>query len=223
MLLQQEQTQLYRPRILAYCRVSTNNQKEDGLSIDTQKKMVLEKVQEMGGELVEEVYADEAKTGTNMNRNGLQNLLARCSKKDIDYLIVQDTSRLSRDEKDHLVIRAALKNYGVTLITLDGMQARGDDPYSNFIDLVIAGVNALQPKISGFKSHQNMVEKFKAGYYPSWGPLGYKNIVNKNPTGSYDKRIVVPDEQMASFITRAFQIYATRQYSLVDIQMLNII
>ncbi len=216
--LQSVNTELYRPRCIAYCRVSTNNQKEDGLSIDTQKKMILEKVQSVRGDLVEDFYIDEGKTGTNMNRSGLQNLLARCSKKDIDYLVVQDTSRLSRDEKDHLVIRATLKNYSITLITLDGMQARGDDPYSAFIDLVIAGVNALHPKISGYKAHQTEVEKFKAGYYPSWAALGYKNIVNPNPTGSYDKRIIIPDETMAPFITRAFQMYATRQYSLVDIQ-----
>ena len=58
MFLQSVDTKLTRLKFLAYCRVSTNNQKEDGLSIDTQKKMILEKIQEMSGDLVEDFFVD---------------------------------------------------------------------------------------------------------------------------------------------------------------------
>ena len=56
------------------------------------------------------------------------------------------------------------------------------------------------------------------GWAPILAPLGYLNITNPNPTSSYDKRIVVPNKETAPFITRSFQMYATRQYSVVDIK-----
>lgn len=212
------EAKLVNPRCISYCRVSTNNQKEDGLSIDTQKSMILKKIEEMNGTLVEDFYVDEGKTGTNMRRDGLQNMLARCTKKDINYLIVQDTSRLSRDTKDYLVIRATLKQYNVELIALSGMQSLGDDPYSGFVDVIIAAVNALHPKISGYKARQNAVEKFKTGFWPGMAPPGFDNISNPNPTCSYDKRIVVPNDN-SRFFTNIFKMYVTRNHSIFSLRM----
>lgn len=205
------------PKCVGYGRVSTSSQKEDGLSIDVQQTKIYEKVRELKGELIE-IFTDEAKTGTNLNRPGLTALLARCSKGDIDYLIVQDTSRLSRDTKDYLGVKAMLKKLKVETIALSGMQSQGDDPYSQFLDEIIAAVNALHPRVSGYKARQTAIEKFKAGYYPSWAPIGYINVKNEQPTGVYDKRIIIPDEKTSKFVTEAFRMYATRDYSIYDIR-----
>ncbi|KXK10289.1 MAG: hypothetical protein UZ20_WS6002000014 [candidate division WS6 bacterium OLB21] len=206
------------PRIVAYCRVSTNNQKEDGLSTETQKTMIMEKVREMGGKLVETFFVDDGKSGTNMNRPGLTALLARCSKGDVTHLVIQDTSRISRDTKDYLTIKAILGKYKIQLIALSGMQSFGEDPYSQFLDEIIASVNALHPRISGFKARQTCIEKFKAGFYPSEAPLGYKNIENKNPTGCYDKRVIIIDPDIAPFVIDAFKMYATRLHSVFSVR-----
>ena len=69
--------------------------------------------------------------------------------------------------------------------------------------------------MTSFKVKQTAAEKFKAGYYPSWAPIGYKNVVNPNPEGSYDKKIVVPDPDTAPFVTQAFKLYATRNCNSV--------
>ena len=208
-----------KPLCLGYARVSTQEQKIEGLSITVQKTKIVEKVREMSGVLTEDIFVDNGKTGTNMNRPGLNALLARCSKGDIAHLIIQDTSRIARNEKDHLVIRALLKKYNIDLVALTGFQPSGNDPYNDFIDLVMAGVNALHPKVSGFKARQTALEKFKFGIYPSWAPLGYQNIKNSSPTCQYDMRIVVPNESIAPFITRAFKMYATSEHSVFSIRM----
>ncbi|EKE00343.1 MAG: recombinase [uncultured bacterium] len=205
------------PKCVGYCRISTQNQKDEGLSIDVQQTKIYEKVRELKGELIG-IFTDEAKTGTNLNRPGLTALLARCTKGDIDYLIVQDTSRLSRDTKDYLGVKALLKKEKVDIVALSGMQSQGDDPYSQFLDEIIAAVNALHPRVSGYKARQTAMEKFKAGYYPSWAPIGYKNIKNPNPSGPYDKRIIIPDELTRQFISQAFKMYATRDFSIYDIR-----
>ncbi len=206
------------PRCLGYARVSTSDQKETGLSIDVQLAKILEKVEELGGELTEEVFIDDGRSGTNMNRAGLTALLARCSKCDVDYLILQDSSRLSRDTKDYLSIRSVLAKYKVELIALTGISSFDDDPYSKFFDEILASVNALHPRISGYKAKQTAVEKFKSGWYPSWAPIGYKNERNPNPTCRYDQKIVVLDPDKAPFIKRAFLMYATQEHTIYSIR-----
>ncbi len=212
------QTTTDTPRCVGYSRISSIDKRETGLSIDVQKSMILEKVGELGGELVEEVYVDDGRSGTNMNRPGLTALLARCSKCDVNYLILQDTSRLSRDTRDYLSIRSILAKYKVELIALTGISSFDDDPYSKFFDEILASVNALHPRISGYKAKQTAIEKFKSGHYPSWAPLGYKNIKNPNPTCRYDQKIIGIDPDKASFIKQAFLMYASQEHTIFSIR-----
>lgn len=204
-----------KPKCISYCRVSTAEQR-DNLSIETQQIKILEKVEELGGYLVEDSYIDNGISGTTMHRPGLQSLLVRCAKKDVDYLVVQDSSRISRNTFEYLYIKSELKKFGVKVIPLSGIV--DDDPISQTMDEMMAVVNALHPRMTSFKVKQTAYEKFKAGYYPSWSPLGYKNIVNPAPSGSYDKKIVVPDPDTAPYIAKAFQMYATRNSSIYDIR-----
>lgn len=206
------------PRCLGYARVSTLDQRETGLSVDVQQSMILEKVGEMGGDLVEDVYIDDGRSGTNMNRPGLTALLARCSECDIDYLIFQDSSRLSRDTRDYLTIRTVLNKYKIELIALTGISSFDDDPYSKFFDEILASVNALHPRISGYKAKQTQVEKFKSGWYPSWAPIGYKNIKNPSPTSRYDQKIIALDPEKAPFIKQAFLMYASQEHTIYSIR-----
>src|SRR3990167_6111865 len=111
------------PRCIGYARVSTIGQKEDGASIDVQKTKILEKIQEMRGELVEDIFVDNGRSGTNMNRPGLTAMLARCSKKGISHLVILDSSRLSRETRDYLTIRAALAKYKVEIVALTGISS----------------------------------------------------------------------------------------------------
>ena len=219
MQLREENTnQNNTPQILAYCRVSTNNQKEDGLSIETQKQLIKEKVISMSGELVEDIYTDEGKSGTNMNRDGLSQLLARVTKGDITHIIVQETSRLSRSLSDYLLIKTMIKKYKIEVVALSGISYSGDDPYMQSFDEMMAVFNSLQPRISGYKAKQNAIEKFKAGYFPGMAPPGFDNITNPNSTCSYDKRTVAPCS-LSPFITNIFKMYATRDHSIVSLRM----
>lgn len=210
--------QATRPYCVGYCRISTQNQKEESSSIEVQKTKILEKIEEMGGVLAEEFYVDEAKSGTNIRRPGLTALLARCSNGDITHLLLMDSSRISRDTKDYLTIRTMLAKYKVEIVALTGISSFGNDPYSKFFDEILASVNSLHPRISGYKARQTAVEKFKAGYYPGTATLGYSNVRNSNPSGSYDKKIIVLDPDVSPFIKQAFKMYATGQHSIVSIR-----
>ncbi len=204
-------------KCLGYDRVSTTEQRDDGLSLDVQKTKILEKVQELGGELAEDIYTDGGISGTSMNRPGLQEMLARCSQGDITHLIVQDSSRIARNTYEYLYIKQVLSKYSVRIVPLAGMVVEENNPLSDAMDELIAVVNSIQPKLTSYKVKQTAREKFRSGIYPSYAPSGYLNVTNTNPTGSYDKRIVVPDENTAPFITEAFKRYATGDHSIWSI------
>ncbi len=206
------------PLCLGYDRVSTVSQAENGLSLDVQKVKILEKIQEIGGELAEDIFVDGGLSGTSMaNRTGLQEMLARCSKGDISYLVVQDSSRISRNTFEYLFIKKQLEKYDVKTIPLTGMIVDENNPISDAVDELMAVVNSIQPKLTSYKVKQTAREKFKNGIWPAFATLGYKNIVNPNPIGSYDKRIVVQDEKTAPFITQAYMMYATGDHSIFSI------
>ena len=205
------------PLCLGYDRVSTISQAENGLSLDVQKTKILEKIQEIGGELAEDIYMENGISGTSMNRPALQEMLVRCSKGDISYLVVQDSSRISRNTFEYLFIKKQLEKYGVKTIPLTGMVVDENNPFSEAIDELLAVVNSIQPKLTSYKVKQTAREKLKSGIWPAFATLGFKNIINPNPTGSYDQRIVVQDEKTAPFITQAYMMYATGDHSIYSI------
>lgn len=210
-------------KCLGYVRVSTPDQRDNGLSLDVQQAKIHTKVQELNGELVEEIYIDGGISGTSLEgRHAFQALLERCTKGDIGYIIVQDSSRVARNTYEYLFIKEALKKYQTKIIPLTGSFNLDNNPLGDVMDELIAVVNSINPRLTSFKVKQTASEKFKAGYYPSVAPLGYKNILNPNPDSSYNKRIVALDINTAPFITQAFKMYATRNYSIYDIrQYLN--
>lgn len=207
------------PKCLGYDRVSTINQRDNGLSLETQKSQILKKIEELGGELAEPIFEDGGITGTSIEkRPAIQSMMARCAKKDISYIIVQDSSRISRNTLEYLVIKQTLKQYGTTIIPLTGAISSDIGPMGDVMDEMIAVVHSIVPRLTSYKVKQTGAEKFNAGFYPSVAPLGYQNVVNKNPTSSYDKRIIVQDPQVAPFLTYAFKMYATQKHTVFSIR-----
>ena len=133
-----------------YCRVSTEEQANEGHSLDTQEKFC-RKFAEGSGYQVAEVFKDEGKSGTNINRPALQDLLTKCQQdKSIASVLVQETDRLARNTKDHLTIRAILQKAGVKLVSV-AQPMLDDSPEGKMIDTIIASVNQFQSDINGRK------------------------------------------------------------------------
>ena len=127
---------------LIYTRVSTQEQAKEGQSIDAQIKISNTYAKENKISIVD-VYKDEGKSGSNTNRAGLQDMLAKVSNDTtIDCVLVMDTDRLARNTLDHLSIKALLKKHDVQLISISQPMI-DDSPEGRFIDTVLAGANAL--------------------------------------------------------------------------------
>ncbi|PWU24084.1 hypothetical protein C5B42_00720 [Candidatus Cerribacteria bacterium 'Amazon FNV 2010 28 9'] len=203
-----------------YRRVSTEEQADEGKSIETQE-LVCRKWAKDNDYFIapENVFTDEGKSATTLNRPALKDMLAKCQDDNIkvDAVIVQDTDRLARNTFDHLTIKAILEKRNIRLISVSQPMI-DNSPEGNLVDTIIASVNAFQSQITGRKTSKVLEQKAKMGWYPGGTPpLGYKNVDNLTPTGTLDKRIIGIEEETMPYIKKSFEMYATGNYTVQQI------
>jgi DNA invertase Pin-like site-specific DNA recombinase len=99
---------------LAYCRVSTEEQAEEGWSIEgqTDKLRAYANLHDLG-EIT--VISDPGISGKNMLRPGVQHLLAAVEAGHATHVIVWKLDRLSRSLRDLMELRDTFDKHGVTL------------------------------------------------------------------------------------------------------------
>ncbi len=201
-------------RAIIYCRVSTEEQAEDGHhSLAAQESLCRRSASEKQFEIAE-VFSDPGKSATTMNRPGLKDALARCqSDHSVKAFFVQDTDRLARNTGDHLTIRAILKKHDVRLISVSQPMLE-DSAEGMMIDTIIASVNQFQSDITSRKTMKGLEEKVRNGGWPGIAPIGYKNV-GTGPDGQF--RTVVIDKESAPLVQKLFQAYATGSYSIHEL------
>ena len=203
---------------LIYCRVSTEEQAEDGHhSLATQLKLCKRAIEESNKfKLADEgVFEDPGRSATNMNRPGLQDMLLRVQDdKAIRAVFIQDTDRLARNALDHMQIKAILKKHEVELFSVS-QPGITDSPEGNFMDLVIAGVNQLQSQITSRKTLKSLEQKFWDGWWPTGVAVGY---LNAGDPSDDKKRIIIVDEERAPLVQEAFNMYVTGDYSVYEVR-----
>jgi site-specific DNA recombinase len=202
------------PQCLIYCRVSTEEQAENGYSLDTQEKLCRNFADHNGYE-VAGVFRDEGKSGTNLDRPALQDLLGKCTKgSTIAAVIVQETDRLARNTQNHLAIRVLLQKAGIRLISV-AQPMLDDSPEGKMIDTILASVNQFQSDINSRKTQRAMREKFMQGWWPGWAPLGYINVAEAGADDSQrERRTIQNDPQRWDIIREGLRLYLTGNYSI---------
>jgi len=198
-------------KALIYCRVSTEEQAQEGYSLETQEKYCREFAKNNGYKVVG-VYHDKGKSGTTLDRPALKDLLSKVQEdKSFGAVIVQETDRLARNTKDHLTIKALLQKAGVKLISV-AQPMLDDSPEGRMIDTIIASVNQFQSDINSRKTKKGLQEKFNSGWWPGWAPLGYLNKTLGNK-----QKIIVPDPKRWHLIRAGLKMYLTGNYSADEI------
>ncbi|MCL5960386.1 MAG: recombinase family protein [Chloroflexi bacterium] len=197
-------------KALIYCRVSTEEQAEKGISLDTQEQYCRSFAERNGYE-VAAVYRDEGRSATNLDRPALQAMLTVVQHdKAIQAVIVQETDRLARNTIDHLTIRALLQKENTNLISV-AQPMLDDSPEGRMIDTILASVNQFQSDLNRRKTTRGMQERFSKGWLPGWAPLGYLNQrVN-------DKSIIVKDPSRWSLVRKTLKMYLTGNYSAFEL------
>lgn len=105
-----------RQRVAAYVRVSTDDE-EQLESFQSQKKYYQEKISENRDWVMVGIYADEAITGTKVDkREQFQRMIQDCMDGKIDVIMTKSVSRFSRNTVDILQYVRLLKERGIAVI-----------------------------------------------------------------------------------------------------------
>lgn len=101
-----------RRRVYGYARFSDASQRES--SIDRQRASILAYLERAGLEL-DAFFADHGRTGTNVEREGLQNLLAACRAHPGAIVVVENADRLFRSHEVYARVKLDLIECGVVI------------------------------------------------------------------------------------------------------------
>jgi len=175
------------PLAVAYTRVSTGKQAEEGVSLDAQKARILAWAESHGYELAATEVDAGLSGGRADNRPALQRALDRvCREKGV--LVVYSLSRLARSTRDALDIAERLHKAGANLVSLsesiDTTTAMG-----RFFFTVLAALAALERDLISERTSMAMRHKASLGEYTGGeAPYGWCRGV----LGSLEQN---PDEQ----------------------------
>ena len=170
---------------VAYVRVSTEKQVEEGYGIDSQKRDI-QLFAAKNGMLISEWYVDDGYTGSNMNRPSLQRLIGDCYSKKIKNVIAFKLDRLARSMVDGIyIIEKIFIPNGVTFQCVHDSISY-DSPMEQAYTQMMAVFAQLDKNTMLLRMRGGMLERVKKGYWMGGGNLPYCYSYDK------EKGILVP-------------------------------
>jgi len=191
-------------RIGIYARYSSDLQSET--SIDDQARRAREIVVRNGGDPTKaRVFPDSAISGASRVRPGLDALLAAVDAGEIDVVITEDVSRISRDMADSAAIFKRLEYARVPLIGLDGMDtsAKGGKLNYAFKSLMAEWyIDELRER-----THRGLMGRHLAGFATGGVPYGFHTVPELDGSGQVRGHKILIDEAVAPLAVRIFTEY----------------
>lgn len=199
-----------RLRVILYARVSTDMQAEEGKSIAAQLAEMREYAAQRNWTIVAE-FVDPGYTGTDMNRPGLQALLAAVEQKQSDVVLVHELSRLSRRLFDTFQLFETFGHYAVGFASVKDNDFDFSSPTGRLFLTILAALNQYYVDLLKMHTAKSKRERAREGLHnASIPPLGYR--LSQDPD---QPPLVVPEE--AALVRQLFERYATGQYSYQEL------
>ena len=197
-----------RRHAVIYARVSSKEQEKEGFSIPAQLKLLKEYAATNGFAVVQE-YVD-VETAKQTGRAAFGEMVAYLkADQAVRVMLVEKTDRLYRNLKDwvtvdELEVEIHFPKEGVVL----SRESRSSEKFMHGIKVLMAKnyVDNLSEE-----TRKGMLEKAEQGIWPSFAPLGYRNV--DGPDG---KKIIAPDPDVAPMVSKLFDWYATGRLSLKE-------
>lgn len=177
---------------LAYCRFSSEAQR-DGYSIEAQMRAINEWA-EREGHIIKKFYIDEAKSGTNDNREEFQQMIADADES-VQLVVVHKLDRFARDRYASAVYRHKLKEHGIRVVSV--LEPLDDSPESIMMEAVLEGMAEYYSMNLSREVRKGQKEAaLKAQHVTGPVPYGFKLDENRH-------YVIVPEE--AAIIREIFR------------------
>lgn len=148
-------------RVLAYVRVSTNEQAESGAGLAAQRAAITAEAERRGWTVVD-VIEDAGYSAKDLKRPGLGDALMRLKRGDADALAVSKMDRLSRSLLDFAGIMQRAQREGWALVALDS-PADLTTPSGEAMAGVMAVFAQLERRLISERTKAALAERKAAG------------------------------------------------------------
>ena len=194
----------------SYIRVSTEEQKNKGYSPDNQMRQAKDYA-EMHGYHIKRVFDDSGKSGRSTeHRLELQKLLKAVEERPVDAILIFKIDRFARNVGDFDRMYKDLKAKGIKLLSI----SEGDLMEGNsLIPNIFASVAQWESEVNGQRTRDALAQKFEEGWQPSPLYIGYRSVGGKD-----EKKTCEPDPYVSTTIKELFELYATGNYSIIELQ-----
>ena len=204
-------------RAVMYIRVSSTQQADtdydpEGFSIPAQREACHRKAASLGLQVVEE-FVDRGESARTANRAGLQALLTRLEEGDITHVLVHKVDRLARDRASDVAIVARIRGSGAQLVS--ATENIDETPSGLLLHGIMSSIAEFYSRNLATEIMKGTTQKAKKGGTPFQAPIGYLNT--REWIDGREIRTVAIDPERAPLVQLAYELYATGQYSLIDL------
>ncbi len=169
-----------RKLIAIYCRVSTEEQSENGYSIDEQERLLEEWCKKMGY-VIYKCYSDRGISGKNIkDRPALKELLSDAKAGKFDMVISWKINRVSRKLEDVLKIVNLLEKNNITFKSYSE-PFETDTPAGRMQFQMMALIGEFERGTIAQNVKMGMIAKAKSGNWCGGRVLGYDLVPNNPP------------------------------------------
>ena len=199
-------------KVAKYMRLSRDDGDEaESESIENQRDIIDNYIQEHDDLKVIGEYADDGFTGTNFNRPGFQKMLNDIEEGKIDCIITKDLSRFGRDHIDTgYYLERYLPTKAIRYIAIgdnvDTVNMRGLQFLSFKLSYNDYYIQDISKKIKSVKKKKMQNGEYQAGI----APYGYKKDAN-------EKNHLIVDENVYKIVQEIFDMYGNKGMSTIKI------
>ncbi len=198
-------------KAILYRRVSTTDQKVFGNSLNAQQGSLRDFCEKKSMNIVKEFQEDYSAKNFNRPEWKRLNAFAKKNKKDIDYLLVVDWDRFSRNVFEALGVINDFKDMGIEVNCI-GKWINYIDPAQTMMQLMYLGMPEVDNRIRSQKVQMGMRQGLKEGRWNVMQPIGY--VSGKDELG---KTLMQLDPIKAPLIKDLFSTFSLGVYSQNEI------
>ena len=192
-------------RVASYARYSSDKQSEQ--SIPDQLRVCAKFIEQRGGVVRPEfIFTDEAVSGSSLQRSGFEALMRAVEHRprEIDIIVVEDVSRITRDLADWGSVAKRLRFAGVELVSVqEGIST--NDRHSKFTLGFKAMVAEEYLDNLRDKTRRGMEGRALRGHSTGLLPIGYRSTPVPQVGGS-PAHIISIDEERAETVRLIFKL-----------------
>lgn len=200
-------------RTVIYCRVSTEQQAQDGDSIEAQLAACKQYINSREDCILTDTFVDAGVSGQKLKRDELMELLSKVRKNEVDLIVFTKLDRWFRSSINFLNTQEILKEHRCQWVAIQEPHYNMNTPQGQMLTQIIMSVAELEAKNAGQRVRMTFDHKVQKGEVLSGNtPLGYR-IENKH---------LIIDEENAVLVRRAFEIFdQTEKYVKVHAFLLE--